>query len=194
MDLKAFFTSEFNEHTSVTEHTLDQVQKPFEAMVNTCVEAIQNQGKIVFFGNGGSAADAQHLATELTVRYVQARPPLAAIALTTDTSTLTAVANDYGYEDVFARQILALCNNKDVIIGISTSGNSANVIKGLKQARDLGCVCIGFTGAEGGELAAQQLADTLICVPSKNTPRIQEMHILIGHLLCAALEQELGLL
>jgi len=146
----------------------------------------------MLFGNGGSAGDAQHLATELTVRYHRSRAPIAAIALTTDTSVLTAAGNDLGFEQVFARQIEALGRKGDVAIAISTSGKSPNVIAALTQARAKGLVTVAFGGKGGGDMAG--LADHLLVVPSDTTARIQEMHILIGQMLCGALEAELGLL
>ena len=148
-------------------------------------------GKILFFGNGGSAADCQHLATELTVRYKADRAPIAAIALTTDTSALTAGANDMGFDQVFARQICALGRPGDVAIGISTSGESANVIEALKTAREMGLVAAGLGGKGGGRMVG--LADPLLIVPSDVTARIQEMHITLGQMLCGALEVDLGL-
>jgi D-sedoheptulose 7-phosphate isomerase len=145
----------------------------------------------MFFGNGGSAADAQHIATELTIRYKRDRVAIAAIALTTDTSALTAAANDLGFERVFSRQIEALGKPGDVAIGISTSGKSANVIAALKQARSMRLVTAAFTGQGGSELSF--LTDHLLAVPSATTARIQEMHITLGQMLCGALEIELGL-
>ena len=140
---------------------------------------------------GGSAADAQHLATELTVRYKSNRAAIAAIALTTDSSALTAAGNDLGFERIFARQIEALGRPGDVAIGISTSGTSPNVLAALKQAKAIGLVTAGFGGKQGGELG--KYADHLLVVPSETTARIQEMHILLGQMLCGALEIELGL-
>ena len=145
----------------------------------------------MFFGNGGSAADAQHLATELSVRYKRDRAPIAAIALTTDSSALTAVGNDLGFEQLFARQIAAIGQRGDVAIGISTSGRSPNVIRALRQAADMGIVPAALSGGTGGELPG--LADPLLLVPSTTTARIQEMHITLGQMLCGALEIELGL-
>jgi D-sedoheptulose 7-phosphate isomerase len=144
--------------------------------------------KLLFFGNGGSAADAQHLATEFVVRYRKNRPALAAIALTTDTSALTAIGNDFGFDELFARQVEALCGPGDVAIGITTSGNSENVIRGLRAAKAAGAVTVAFTGEGGGRLAGQ--VDRSIFIPSKVTARIQEMHLMLGHVLCALLEQE----
>lgn len=148
-------------------------------------------GTLIFFGNGGSAADAQHLATELTVRYQSNRRAIAAIALTTDTSALTAAANDFGYETVFARQLEAIGRPGDLALGISTSGRSPNVVRALEVARERGLTAAALTGGDGGVLAG--LADPLIVVPSHRTARIQEMHITLGQMLCGALEKELGL-
>jgi D-sedoheptulose 7-phosphate isomerase len=141
------------------------------------------------FGNGGSAADAQHLATELVVRYRANRRALPAIALTTDTSALTAIGNDFGFDALFERQVEALCAAGDVAIGISTSGNSENVIRGLVAARARGAVTVGLGGGDGGRLARS--VDYAVIVPSTVTARIQEMHILLGHSLCAFLEAQL---
>jgi D-sedoheptulose 7-phosphate isomerase len=145
----------------------------------------------MFFGNGGSAADAQHLATELAVRYKKDRPPIAAVALTTDTSALTAIGNDFGFEFLFARQIAAIGKKGDIAIGISTSGNSRNVINAFTEARKMGIITAGFTGKTGGNMA--ELCDIMLNVPSTTTARIQEMHITLGQMLCGALEINLGL-
>jgi D-sedoheptulose 7-phosphate isomerase len=145
----------------------------------------------MFFGNGGSAADAQHLATELTVRYKKDRAAIAAVALTTDSSALTAAGNDLGFDKIFARQIEALGRKGDVAVAISTSGKSANVIAGLRQARVMGLITAALGGSDGGDMRAH--ADHALLVPSTTTARIQEMHILLGQMLCGALEIELGL-
>ena len=142
----------------------------------------------MLFGNGGSASDAQHLAAELVVRYKVNRGPLAALALNTDTSTLTAGANDFGYDTVFARQVAALCKPGDVAIGITTSGVSENVVRALQTARDMGVTPAALAGKGGGRLVG--LADPLLVVPSDTTARIQEMHITLGQMLCDALERE----
>lgn len=139
-------------------------------------------GKILFCGNGGSAADAQHLAAEFVNRFLMERPPLPAIALTTDTSILTAIGNDYGFEQVFTKQVQALGQEGDILVGISTSGNSPNIVDAFRAARDRGVVTIGLTGQGGGEMAT--LSDHLMDVPHRHTPLIQEIHIAIGHLLC----------
>ena len=150
-------------------------------------EAINSGKKLVLFGNGGSASDAQHLATELVCRYKVNRRALPAIAFTTDTSLLTAAANDFGYETVFSRQVEALCKPGDVAIGITTSGRSPNVTLALETARDLDVVPTALTGKDGGDLVG--LADPVLIVPSHSTARIQEMHITLGQMLCDVLEQ-----
>ena len=182
---------QFEAHTDCVAATLAAVRVPFVELVEVCAAAIGAGGKILFMGNGGSAADAQHLATELVVRFEADRAAIAALALTTDTSLLTAAGNDLGFDEIFARQIEALARPEDVVIGISTSGNSENVVRGLTRARRLGAATVAFTGRGGGKLAG--LSDVLIAVPSEVTARIQEMHILLGHVLCEALETELGL-
>jgi D-sedoheptulose 7-phosphate isomerase len=148
-------------------------------------------GKILFCGNGGSAADSQHLAAELTGRFIKDRKPLAAMALSTDSSALTCIGNDYSFDEVFARQVAGLGRSGDVLIGISTSGNSGNVIRAVEEAHKLGMLTIGLLGRDGGKLFA--LCQHSIVVPSDVTARIQECHILIGHTLCGLIEQELWL-
>jgi D-sedoheptulose 7-phosphate isomerase len=150
-----------------------------------CVTALKQGNKIIFAGNGGSAADAQHLAAELVGRYHYDRPGLPAISLTTDTSILTAISNDYGYERVFSRQLEAQGKKGDVFVGISTSGNSKNILFAIKQAKQMGIASIGLIGAAG---AMQKACDICISVPSKSTPHIQESHIMIGHILCGMIE------
>lgn len=191
MDLDAFIDRETEEHLAVAAATSAAVREPFRRLVGTCVDTVRAGGKIVLFGNGGSAADAQHIATELAVRYIADRAPIPALALTTDTSALTAIGNDLGFAALFARQIEALCRPGDVCIAISTSGRSENVLAGLVAARARGCVAAGLGGRDGGGMVG--LAEPLLIVPSRSTPRIQEMHITLGHMLCAALERELGL-
>ena len=190
-DMHAFFDAEFAEHAETVGRARDALKAPFRELVLACWKSLEQNGKILFFGNGGSAADAQHLATELSVRYVADRPAIAAIALTTDSSTLTAAGNDLGFERIFARQIEALGRPGDVAIGISTSGNSPNVRAALEQARSAGLVTVALTGRDGGNLP--EVADHCLIVPATVTSRIQEMHILLGHMLCGALESELGL-
>jgi D-sedoheptulose 7-phosphate isomerase len=191
VDLPAFFKAEFAEHHDVARRTEAALSEAFAGLVAASVTSIRAGGKLMFFGNGGSAADAQHLATELTIRYKRDRAAIAAIALTTDTSALTAAGNDLGFERVFARQIEALGRPGDIAIAISTSGKSPNVTAALKQARAMRLVTAALSGKGGGELAG--LADHLLVVPSDTTARIQEMHITLGQMLCGALEIELGL-
>jgi D-sedoheptulose 7-phosphate isomerase len=150
--------------------------------------ALQAGGKLIFFGNGGSAADAQHLAAELVVRLRDDRPGLAALALTTNTSILTAASNDYGFDHVFSRQIESLASSKDVVVVLSTSGNSPNILKGAEAARARGAYVVGWTGETGGKLATK--VDLLLNVPSSDPQRIQECHITIGHIVCALIEKK----
>ena len=164
-------------------------KEPLRRLVKSAVDALRDGGKILFFGNGGSAADAQHLAAELAVRFIEDRPALAGLALTTDSSVLTACGNDLGFDLIFARQIEAIGRRGDVAIGLTTSGNSPNIICGLERARSMDITAAAFTGCGGGKLAG--LADPLLIVPARETARIQEMHILLGHIFCAGLEREL---
>jgi len=157
--------------------------------VEMVVEAFKAGNKVLLFGNGGSAADAQHLAAEFVNRYQIERPPLPAIALTTDTSILTSISNDYGYIDSFSKQVKALGREGDVAIGISTSGTAANVIKAIKVAKEMGLKTISLTGGDGGDLA--KLTDIALVVDSPITPRIQEVHITIGHVLCEMVDRML---
>jgi D-sedoheptulose 7-phosphate isomerase len=159
------------------------------AIANLLVEAFKKGGKVLLFGNGGSAADAQHIACELAGRLYLDREPLPAVALTTNTSVLTAIGNDYGYEQIFARQVKALVKKGDVVVGLSTSGNSPNVLQGIEEAKRLGAVTVAFTG-QGGRL--RELADYVLSVPSADTPRIQEAHITAGHIICFLVEQTLS--
>lgn len=191
MNLTAFFKAEFFEHHDVARRTEAALSAPFAGLVEACVKSIRGGGKLMLFGNGGSAGDAQHLATELTIRYKSNRAAIAAIALTTDTSALTAAGNDLGFEHVFARQIEALGKPGDVAIAISTSGKSPNVIAALRQAKAMRLITAGLGGKGGGDMAG--LANHLLVVPSDTTARIQEMHITLGQMLCGALEIELGL-
>ncbi|HYD18280.1 MAG TPA: D-sedoheptulose 7-phosphate isomerase [Patescibacteria group bacterium] len=190
LKLKQFWQSEFDEHLAVTAATQDQLAPAFEKLLDTATRAIEGGNKIFFFGNGGSASDAQHLATELSARYKKDRKAIAAVSLATDTSALTAIGNDYGFDYVFARQLEALGKKGDVAIGITTSGNSANVIRAFEECRKQGITTVGFTGATGGKI--KPLCDILINVPSTTTARIQEMHITLGQMFCGGLEINLG--
>ena len=158
-------------------------------MGETISQALRDGGKLLIAGNGGSAADAQHIAGEFTSRLMFDRRPLAALALTTDTSGLTAIANDYGYEHVFARQITALGRPGDVLLGISTSGRSPNVLRAIETAREVGLICLGFAGEDGG--AMRELCDLILEAPSAWTPVIQQVHITAAHVVCALVERAL---
>lgn len=165
---------------------LSEMVPQIEALSLRLKQCLDNGGKLVFMGNGGSAADSQHIAAELVGRFKRERRGLAALALTTDTSILTAVGNDYGYEHVFSRQVEAVCGPKDVLIGISTSGNSGNVVRAIEAGKQLGIYCVGLLGGSGGKLAS--LCDMSLIAPVAETARVQELHILIGHVLCELLE------
>jgi D-sedoheptulose 7-phosphate isomerase len=156
-------------------------------VVKMVVEAFKGGKKVLLFGNGGSAADAQHIAAEFVNRFLMERPPLPAIALTTDTSILTSISNDYGYVDSFSKQVKALGREGDVAIGLSTTGTSANVIKAMKVAKEMGLKTASLTGGDGGEVA--KLSDLVLVVDSSNTARIQEVHITIGHVLCEMVDR-----
>ena len=158
-------------------------------MADACVQALRAGRKVMFCGNGGSAADSQHLAAELVGRYKMERKAMASIALTVDTSILTAIGNDYGYDDVFRRQVEGLGEAGDVLIGLSTSGNSKNVLLAMQQAKEMGITTLALTGAGGGRMAEQ--ADICLAVPAKATNHIQEMHITCGHLICELVEKAL---
>jgi len=160
-----------------------------ELAAQALITAFRSGGKVLFCGNGGSAADAQHLSAELSGRFYTDRPPLYAEALHVNSSFVTAVANDYGYDAVFARMTEAAGRRGDVLVALSTSGNSPNILKAIEKGKELGMVIIGFTGASGGKMAG--LCDVLLNVPSAGTPRIQEAHILIGHIICEIVEQEM---
>jgi D-sedoheptulose 7-phosphate isomerase len=183
-------------HQTIAEHTVtvakfeEVCSNVIDQMGEEVVECLKQGGKICFFGNGGSAADAQHFATEFVVRFVENRKGLPSIAFTTDTSIITACANDFGYEAIYARQIEALCDKKDIAVGITTSGNSDNVIRGLEFAKSLGMKTFAFTGQSGGKCA--DIADCLLAVPSDITARVQECHLIAGHLICDIAEKAFG--
>lgn len=174
------------QHVLSSEPLIDSIAE----IVRICTMAFQNDKKLLFCGNGGSAADAQHIAAEFSGRFYKDREPLDAEALHVNTSYLTAVGNDYSFEQIYSRLVKAKGKQGDVLIAISTSGNSTNIIEAVKTAKSLGMTTIGFTGETGGKL--KDLCDVMICVPSKDTPRIQESHILIGHILCEMTENNLA--
>lgn len=171
-------------------HALLSQADLIQQIANRLIEALRGGHKILVCGNGGSAADAQHMVAELMGRFALERQPFPAIALTTNTSTLTALANDYGYEIVFSRQVEALAEFGDVLIGISTSGNSLNVIRAIEAAKTKGAFTIGLTGQDGGKL--KDVAHLCLCIPSHSTPRIQEAHITVIHIICELVEKALA--
>ncbi|RUM44615.1 MAG: D-sedoheptulose 7-phosphate isomerase [Hydrogenimonas sp.] len=179
---------ELEAHRETLEAVIDGLQHFIYTAGVIATETLEAGHKILLCGNGGSAADAQHIAAELTGRYKIERKGLPAIALTTDTSALTAIGNDYGYEHVFARQLEALAQKGDLLIAISTSGNSQNVLYALEKAKEIGCRTVGLSGKGGGKMS--DLCDINIVVPSDDTARIQEMHIMIGHILCQLIDNE----
>lgn len=186
--MKSYITAQIQETQQVMSVMLTdgELLKQVEAAANACIHAMKSGNKILLAGNGGSAADAQHIAGELVSRFAFDRPGLSAIALTTDTSILTAIGNDYGYESLFARQVQAHGQKGDVFIAYSTSGKSPNVLLALREARERGLVCIGLTGNRGGPMP--ELCDHILEVPSADTPKIQEGHLVLGHTLCGIIE------
>jgi D-sedoheptulose 7-phosphate isomerase len=179
----------FKECGEVRARFLKENLPKFLETINLLSQAFERGNKLLLFGNGGSAADAQHIAAEFVNRYIIDRPPLPAIALTTDTSILTSVSNDLAFQEIFAKQVKALGKEGDVAIGLSTSGNSSNVIKAFEVAREMGIKTVALAGNDGGMLA--KIADIAMIVPSSSTPRIQETHILVAHILCEMVEHQL---
>ncbi len=189
MTLKGLFDAErrsIGENLGRQRDALESMEGPILEAAGLMVTSLRAGGKVLLFGNGGSAADAQHWAAELTGRYLKDRPALAAIALTTDTSALTAIGNDFGYERVFLRQVEALGRPGDVAVGISTSGHSPNVLLALKRAREIGCKTVAVLGRDGGAIAPE--VDVALVYGAHETPRIQEFHSVLGHVLCALVE------
>ena len=174
-------------YTSVFQN--DNLKASIQQIVIESVTAFQSDGKMLFCGNGGSASDAQHIAAELSGRFYTDRPPLYAEALHVNSSFMTAVANDYGYEATYARMVEAAGKKGDILVGISTSGNSPNVVRAIQKAKELGITTVGFTGKNGGKI--KEICDVMICIPSDDTPRIQEAHILVGHIICQLIEKEM---
>jgi len=185
------FRAELQRLEKVAAATREAAEPEFLRLVGESVAALRGGGKLLLFGNGGSAAEAQHIAAELAVRYRRDRRALPALALTADSAVLTAAGNDLGYDEIFARQVEALGRPGDLALALTTSGRSANVIRGLDAARRLGLCAAALSGGDGGELHG--LADPLVLVPSFETARIQEMHLALGHVLCAAIERALDL-
>lgn len=183
-------TAVLEESAAIKRVLAQQQASTILAIIDAVVAALAADRRILFFGNGGSAADAQHLAAELVGRFILERRPLPALALTTDTSILTSVGNDYGFDQIFLRQILGLGRAGDVAIGLSTSGNSPNVLLAMAAARERGLITVALTGASGGKLLDQ--TDFCLCVPSTVTARIQESHITVGHLICQGVDEALA--
>ena len=184
--IQKMIQNELEAHKVTLERVMVELAPSVESGVKMLIDTLKRSKKILFCGNGGSAADAQHLAAELSGRYRSERRALAGIALTTDTSALTAIGNDYGFDRIFDRQVEALAQDGDLLLALSTSGNSENIINAIKRAKELGCSTIGLSGKDGGTMS--QLCDINIIIPSDETPRIQEMHILIGHIFCQAID------
>jgi D-sedoheptulose 7-phosphate isomerase len=189
--MRDYITRELLETQKIIDNMLkdETILNTIENVITKSIECLKENGKILFAGNGGSAADAQHMAGEFVSRFAFDRPGLPSIALTTDTSILTAIGNDYGYDKVFERQIQALGRDGDVFVGYSTSGKSPNIINAFKQAKTQNITCVAMVGNRGGEIV--DLCDYVIAVPSACTPKIQECHLLIGHILCGLIEQKL---
>ncbi len=185
--MQAMIQRELHAHQETLTHTIETMRPAIEEALTTLISTLQRGNKILLCGNGGSAADAQHIAAELTGRYRIERQALPAIALSTDTSALTAIANDYGYDAVFERQVEALARKGDLLIGISTSGNSTNILRAIHKANAMGCQTLGLSGAKGGEM--RSVCDLNLIIPSDATPRIQEMHIMLGHILCQGVDE-----
>ena len=177
---------ELTEHQKVIQLVTEQLTEKIEKACDIIVNTIKNGNRVLLAGNGGSAADAQHIAAELSGRFSKERKPLPGIALTTDTSAITAIANDYGYDHVFSRQLEALAQPGDLFIGISTSGNSQSILNAFETAKKSGCLSLGLSGRDGGNM--NDLCDLNVIIPSNITARIQEAHILIGHILCTAVD------
>ncbi len=184
--MKELIKSELQAHKETIESVIAELEDPIEQACKLAVETISANHKILFFGNGGSAADAQHLAAELSGRYLKERRGLPGLALTTDTSVITAVGNDYEYDYIFERQVEALAQPGDLLIGISSTGNSNNVVRAFNKGKEIGCKSLGFSGKGGGKMNGN--CDLNVVVPSNVTARVQEMHILIGHIICQAID------
>ena len=188
---KTFWEDLATDHLSVAQRTFATQFGSFNQWVESAEQAIKRGNKMIMFGNGGSAADSQHIVAEMSIKLRKERSPIAALSLSLDASAITACANDYGFDQIFSRQIRTLGYGGDIAIGLSTSGNSPNVLNGLKKAKRMDMITVGLSGETGGKMAG--LCDILICVPSTDPARIQEMHITLGHMFVGALEQKLGL-
>lgn len=190
-DIEKYWNNMAKEHMRVAQETFGSQYAVFEEWVKTAEEAIKRGNKLIFFGNGGSAADSQHIVAEMSIKLRRERSPIAALSLSLDASAITACANDYGFDQIFSRQIRTLGYGGDIAVGLSTSGNSANVLNGLKKAKRMDMITVGMTGETGGKINPH--CDFLLKVPSTDPARIQEMHITLGHMFVGALEERLGL-
>jgi D-sedoheptulose 7-phosphate isomerase len=185
--MRSIINNEFRAHIDVAKETIQKLDQPINIAAEEFISCLKRGNKILLCGNGGSAADAQHIAAEIIGRYKANRDGLPAIAISTDTSILTSVGNDFGFQHIFDRQVQALAIEGDLVIGISTGGSSINVINALKLAKSKKCKLIGLSGKDGGDF--NNLCDINLVVPSQDTPRIQEMHILIGHIICQLIDE-----
>ena len=193
IDLNSIYNREIDDHINSVESLLENNYNQFEKLVEVCINSIKKGNKIIFFGNGGSAADAQHIATELVVRYKRNRRSIPAISLSTDTSALTAIGNDFSFKEIFSRQLESIGKKNDVAIGISTSGKSQNILKALELAKKKKLHSVFFTKKNyPNKKKINRISNIIIGVPSDDTARIQEMHILLGHLLCEAIDEILS--
>ncbi len=188
MDKKEIAINAIREHLHLVNKLSEELIPKISELSELVIEAIRQGNKVVLFGNGGSAADAQHIAAELSGKFVKERKGLAGLALTTNTSVLTSIGNDYGFSKIFERQVEALCNSGDVLIGISTSGHSENIVNGIAKGKEMGCKTVGLLGRDGGKL--KEICDETIIINSNTTARIQEMHILIGHIICEQIDAQ----
>lgn len=189
MPVRTLLSQHFHDHIEVAQRSLESLLDPLEQAITLCHRTVTTNGKVLACGNGGSAADSQHFVAELVGRFERERQPLAAVSLSTDTSILTAVGNDYGFEQVFSRQVTALGQQGDILLGISTSGNSANVLKAVDAAHEKGMSVIALTGRDGGQMSSRlNDNDVHLCVPHPRTMRIQEMHIVLLHLICEGVD------
>lgn len=189
MPVRTLLTQHFHDHIEVAQRSLESLLDPLEQAITLCHRTVTKNGKVLACGNGGSAADSQHFVAELVGRFERERQPLAAVSLSTDTSILTAVGNDYGFEQVFSRQVTALGQQGDILLGISTSGNSVNVLKAIDAAHEKDMSVIALTGRDGGQMSARlNDNDVHLCVPHPRTMRIQEMHIVLLHLICEGVD------
>lgn len=191
VDARAYWDATARVHIETAQNMFDTQFEAFDTWVGLAEKAIKRGNKIIMFGNGGSAADSQHIVAEMSIKLHKERSPIAALSLSLDASAITACANDYGFDTIFSRQIRTLGYEGDIAIGLSTSGNSENVLKGLKKAKRMGMHTVGLTGKDGGKMPS--LCDVLIKVPHTDPGRIQEMHITLGHMFVGVLEQKLGL-